>query len=52
MFLYARRLYWVTMEENAPLYMSKRWVLFTSDDPNEARELEKFLWVRVYALGE
>ena len=25
---------------------------FTGDDPDEARELEKFLWVRVCALGE
>ena len=33
-------------------YMSERWVLFTGDGPDEARKLEKFLWVRVRALGE
>ena len=44
---------WVTTEEIAPLYTSESWVLFASDDgPNEARELEKFFWVWVSALGE
>ena len=43
---------WVTTEEIAPPYMSESWVLFTGDDPDEARELEKFLWVWVCALGE
>ena len=33
-------------------YTSKRWVLFTNDGPNKARELLKFLWVRVCVLGE
>ena len=35
-----------------PLYTSERWVLFTGDGPDEARELLKFLWVRVCVLGE
>ena len=33
-------------------YTSERWVLFTGDGPDEARELLKFLWVRVCVLGE
>ena len=43
---------WVKMEEIAPLCTSESWVLFTGDGFDEARELEKFLCVWVFALGE
>ena len=43
---------WVMTEEIAPPYTSKSWVLFIGDGLDEARELEKFLWVWVSALGE
>ena len=52
LFFKGRRRCWVTTEEIASPYTSKRWVLFTSDGPDEARELLKFLWVRVCVLGE
>ena len=39
--------------EIAPLYTSKTWALFTDDDgTDEAREVETFFWVWVFALGE
>ena len=39
--------------EIVPLYTSKTWALFTGDDgTDEAREVETFFWVWVFALGE
>ena len=51
-FFKGRRRCWVTTEEITSPYTSMRWVLFTGDGLDEARELLKFLWVGVCVLGE
>ena len=38
--------------DRAAVRIGEMGVAMTSDGPDEARELEKFLWVRVCALGE
>ena len=39
-------------QRSAAIHVREMGVAMTGDGPDEARELEKFLWVRVCALGE